>query len=151
MKKLPVRKVRGSYLRYLLTQSRWRPYIFIFGIITLSFLHVWKYNHVMELTSEVRDLKKEKEHLTDLVIKTESEISDLSRLSRIESIAAEKLALERGKAENIYTLLEKESRKDPEDLERLYLSLKKVAKNLPMVTETRAEAQDIFKFDDEGN
>ena len=105
----------------------------------------------MELTSEVRDLKKEKERLTDLVIKTESEISDLSRLSRIESIAVEKLALERGKAENIYTLLEKESRKDPEDLERLYLSLKKVAKNLPMVTETRAEAQDIFKFDDEGN
>jgi len=90
---------------------------------------------------EVGGLEKEREVLTDLSKKTNAEIMDLSRVSRVEQIASRDLGMARTSTENMLTLVVKKSPtiKKQGELDNVVSSLKKLADNLPVINESRAD------------
>jgi len=102
----------------------------------------------MGLVKEVSVLENENKNLKDMVKKTNMEITELSRLSRIEKIAVEELGLTRTSSENLYTLSVSREDRKTEGLEDVVTSLKKIADNLPVLNETRAATSNIFDSDE---
>lgn len=118
-------------------------------MILFACAHVWQQVYVLELSTEVRGLQKENDTLDDLLKKRRAEIIELTRLSVFEQLASEKANLHRTASENLFTLVRDESYRETEGIDNLIAALKKVADNMPVVTETRAESKDFFKFDEE--
>jgi hypothetical protein len=77
------------------------------------------------------------------------EITELSCLSRIESIATKELGLSKTGSENVFTLTMDDDVTKPEGLNEVVSSLKKIADNFPVLNESRAATRDIFESDDE--
>ncbi|UCD93631.1 MAG: hypothetical protein JSU69_07615 [Candidatus Zixiibacteriota bacterium] len=125
------------------------PALSIATLIMLACLHIWQRVHVMNLVSEVTVLESENKSLTDLVRKADMEITELSCLSRIEPIATKELGLSKTGSENIFTLTMDEDETEPEGLDEVVSSLKKIADNFPVLNESRAATRDIFESDDE--
>ena len=124
------------------------PALIVASVILLACLHIWQRVHVMGLVKEVSVLENENKNLKDMVKKTNMEITELSRLSRIEKIAVEELGLTRTSSENLYTLSVSREDRKTEGLEDVVTSLKKIADNLPVLNETRAATSNIFDSDE---
>ncbi|MCX6826929.1 MAG: hypothetical protein NTV06_06670, partial [candidate division Zixibacteria bacterium] len=99
----------------------------------------------LSLIKEVSKLEKEQAGLTDLLKKTNTEIVDLSRLSRVESVVSQQLGLTRASAQNIFTLVVKKPEIRKDGLDNVVSSLKKLADNLPVITESKAADTIIFE------
>lgn len=103
---------------------------------------------MISLVKDVAQLERENSKLKDLVKKANMEIIDLSSLSRIEKIATQELGLQRTSLENVLTLKLDESKTESEGFDEVLASLKKIADNLPILNESRAETGDIFDADE---
>ncbi len=145
----PIKRVRNSFVRQILTGKRLIPGAIIAMLIVLACIHIWQRVYVMELGREVSVLRKTNHDLTDLLKKKHSEITEFSRLSRIEKIAGEKLNLGRTSSENMYTIIREESYKEINGIENLLHSLKKVADNMPVINESKAVTMDLFQTDED--
>jgi len=144
----PILRVRKNFVDRYLSRKRLIPMGFVLVLVLFAFAHVWKQVYVLELSTEVRVLEKENETLNDLVKKRNSEITELTRLAVIEPLAKEKGNLQRTASENLFTLVRDESYRETEGIENLVEALRKVADNMPVITETRAESKDVFEFDE---
>jgi len=109
--------------------------------VLFACVHIWQRVYVLGLVKEVGGLEKEREVLTDLSKKTNAEIMDLSRVSRVEQIASRDLGMARTSTENMLTLVVKKSPtiKKQGELDNVVSSLKKLADNLPVINESRAD------------
>ena len=145
----PVSKVRKSLIEKYLSREKLIPAAIVLSLILFACAHVWKQVHFLDVSVEVRALEIENETLCDLLKKREAEITEMTRLSVIETLASEKINLKKTATENLFTLIRDESFRETDGIESLVLALKKVADNLPVITETRAENKDVFKFDEE--
>ena len=86
--------------------------------------------------------------LKDLIKKTSSEITELTRVSRIEPLATEKLGLQRTNAEDIFTIVIEKPQIKREGIDNLLFTLQNLADHLPIVTESKAETLKIFDSND---
>jgi len=117
------------------------PILFVVVFVLFACVHIWQRVYVLGLVKEVGGLEKEREVLTDLSKKTNAEIMDLSRVSRVEQIASRDLGMARTSTENMLTLVVKKSPtiKKQGELDNVVSSLKKLADNLPVINESRAD------------
>ena len=141
--------LKNSLRKRLVSSRSIIPVLSIATLIMLACLHIYQRVHVMNLVSEVTELEKENKRLTDLVRKTDMEITELSCLSRIESIATRELGLSKTGSENVFTLTMDDDVTKPEGLNEVVSSLRKIADNFPVLNESRAATRDIFESDDE--
>ena len=140
-------KLRKSFRKRIISSPRLIPTLIIVSIVVFACLHIWQRVYVLGLVKEIAVVEKEREHLTDLLKKTNSDASELSRLSRMEPIAIEKLGLGRTSAENLFTLEVKKQEIKLSGIDNVKNSLKKLADNLPVINETKADTIDIFEHD----
>jgi cell division protein FtsL len=120
----------------------------VLSIIVFACLHIWQRVYVLGLVKEIGTIQKERESLVDILKKTNADAAELSRLSRVEPIAAEKLGLGRTSAENLFTLeVKKQEITKRNGIEEVKLSLKKLADNLPVINETKADTINVFEND----
>ena len=141
--------IRNTLKKRLVSSRTLIPTMIVGSIILLACLHVWQRVYVMGLVKEVTVLEKENNNLKDLLKKSDMEVTELSRLSRIEEIATEQLGLTRTGSENLYTLSINKDNNKTTGLDDVVTSLKKIADNLPVLNETNAATNDIFETNEE--
>ena len=139
--------IRNSLRKRLVSSRALAVTIIVGSFIHLACIYIWQRVYVLNLVREVSTLEKEKVDLKDLLKKTEIEVTELSRLNRIESIAIAQLGLMRTGTENLYTLTPQKVEKKPEGIDEVVAALKKIADNLPILNETKASTDSIFEFD----
>jgi cell division protein FtsL len=140
-------KLRKSFRKRIISSPRLIPTLIIVTIVVFACLHIWQRVYVLGLVQEISIVEKERENLTDLLKKTNSDAAELSRLSRMEPIAIEKLGLGRTSAENLFTLEVKKQEITLSGIDNVKNSLKKLADNLPVINETKADTIHIFEND----
>lgn len=141
--------IRNTLKKRLVSSKTLIPTMIVGSIILLACLHVWQRVYVMGLVKEVTVLEKENNNLKDLLKKSDMEVTELSRLSRIEEIATGQLGLTRTGSENLYTLSINKDNNKTTGLDDMVTSLKKIADNLPVLNETNAATNDIFEANEE--
>ena len=124
------------------------PILVIVALVLFACTLVWQKVYILNLSTEVGELKKEKNEIIDLIKKNELEINDLCRRSRIEKFAGEQLGLQQTASENLFTLVSERRFTESNKFADMLSSLKKVAEHLPVVSESKAETKDIFEFDE---
>ncbi|MFH2035155.1 MAG: hypothetical protein ABIJ45_02030 [Candidatus Zixiibacteriota bacterium] len=124
------------------------PIICIAGVIILGCLQIWQRVYVMDLVNEVSTHEKENRQIRDLLKKAEMRNIELAKRERIEKIAEEKLGMKRTDVGQIYTLQNYEYDSDQTGIDDVVSSLKKIADNLPVLNETKAETLEIFDLNE---
>lgn len=137
-------KLKNSFLRQLVSSRFIIPTLIAATLVLLPCIMIWQNVYVLNLVKEVSGLEENNRNLQDILKKKRAEIVDLSRLSRIESVAAEKLHLVPVKSENMYTLTVDRSLDVKGGVDEVVESLKKFADNLPVVSETKAADEGLF-------
>ncbi len=143
------RNLKNALRRRIVSSKLFIPILFGVSMILLACLLVWQRVYVIGLVGEVAQYEEENRQLKDLLKKAEIESIELSRLSRIEKIAGERLGLEKIGAQSIYTLNLDRDYSEQESLGEIIASLKKIADNLPVLSETNAETIQILDLNDE--
>ena len=137
--------LKKSLKRRLVTSRSIIPALIIASVILLACLHVWQRVHVMGLVQEVTELRTANDKLKDMTKKKTAKNLELSRLSRIEKLARDKLQMTSMAAGNTYTLTVQDHRLKNAGLDEVVTSLKKFADHLPVLTEGKAETVDLFE------
>jgi cell division protein FtsL len=140
-------RFRKSLPKRLIASRAVVPVIVLGALMVFACLHIWQRNYVLELEKQNGQLEGEALRLNDLIKKTNREITDLTRVSRIEQLAFEKFGLQRTSAENIFTIVVEKPEVKREGLDNVIHSLRKLAGNLPIVTESRADTLTVFDTD----
>jgi len=140
--------IRKSFRRRIVSSRMIIPALFIGCIILLACMHIWQRVYVLNLVREVRLLEKENKRIKDIVKKSNIEVIELSSLERIEKVATEDLKLVKTQPENIITMAMESSPHPREGINEVVSSLKKIAENLPVLTESKASAVEIFESDE---
>jgi cell division protein FtsL len=140
--------IKKSLKKKLVSSKSVIPVLIVISCVVLACLHIWQRVYVMHLVTETTVLEMKNKRLKDLVKKANLEVLELSSLSRIEKIAAERLHMNGSRSENIFTLILKETDPRPEGLNDIISSLRKVADNFPVISESKAETVDIFELDE---
>lgn len=143
-------KFRKSWSKRLVSSPALIPILFVAVFVLFACIHIWQRVYVLGLVKEVGALEKDREVLTDLLKKNNAEIMDLSRVSRVEQIASSDLGMTRTSAENMMTLVIKKPPvvKKQGELDNVVSSLKKLADNLPVINESRADTLGTFETDE---
>jgi cell division protein FtsL len=137
--------LKNSLKRRLVTSRSIIPILFAVSLILLACLHVWQRVYVMGLVQEVSTLRATNNKLGDLIKKKSLKNIDLSRLSRIEKLAYDNFKMATTTAGNSFTLTAGNRRVNNSGLDEMVESMKKLADNLPVLTESNAETSDIFE------
>jgi len=137
-------KLRNSLKRQLVSSRYLLPALIVLTLVLLPCINIWQRVYVLNLVQEVSNLEKEHSKLNDLLKKAQADVVDFSRLSRVEKLAIEQLGLARVNSENMFTLRIDKAYLQPEGIDEVVHSLKKIADNLPVLTESRAETGAIF-------
>ncbi|SYZ72769.1 hypothetical protein TRIP_C20884 [Candidatus Zixiibacteriota bacterium] len=141
-------KLRQSYFRRLISSKVSVPAMFLLVVITFACLYIWQRVYVMDLAKDISQLEKRKQELTDQLRKASADVAEFSRLSKIEPLAAEKFGLTRTTSGNLFTLeVKRNTEPKRAGLDNVVWSLKKLADNLPVLTESKADTLSYFKSD----
>jgi cell division protein FtsL len=142
-----------SQLFKRLQRHRYFPIALIVTVLlAAACLHVWQRVMVIGLVKEVSQLQKENRRLVDDTQKVQSEIASLCMSARIEQYAVDSLGMRPVPVDHLYTLIPEASRSVPSDeLATMLSSIKRVARYLPVLTETQAGAAELkpIKFEPE--
>ncbi|HDL03082.1 MAG: hypothetical protein DRP51_01530 [Candidatus Zixiibacteriota bacterium] len=153
--------MKTSYNKYRPRQTRYRKTKSIFSsgsfittlvvaaLVLFACTHIWQNVYILNLSTEVSALKKERNLIEDLIKKKQVEINDLCRHSRIEQLAQDKFNLRQTASENMFTLISKRRFSGTSRFADLIGSFKKVADHFPVISENKAKAKEIFEFDEE--
>ncbi|MCP4704741.1 MAG: hypothetical protein GY865_09040 [candidate division Zixibacteria bacterium] len=133
----------------LLSSSSFMTTMVVAALVLFACTHIWQNVYILNLSSEVGALKKEKNQIKDIIKKNQVEINDLCRHSRIEQLALEKFKLRQTASENMFTLVSKRKFSETYRFADLMSSFQKVADHFPVITESKAESKEIFDFDEE--
>ena len=145
----PRRRTKNRKSGKFLSSSSFLATFVVATLVLFACTHIWQNVYILNLSSEVSDLKKEKNQIKDLIKKNQVEINDLCRHSRIEELALDKFKLRQTASENMFTLVSKRQFSKTYQFADLMSSFKKVAEHFPVITESKAESKEIFDFDEE--
>ena len=141
---------RSLIFRRLRTH-RYFPIAVLIGVLlVVGCIHIWQRVHVITLVQEVSRLKAENVSLTDDYKKVQSDIAALCMASRIEAFSSDSLGLQAITANRLFTLVtESQKTSPPDDLTAMISSIKRVAKYVPVFSESSARAGELkaIKFD----
>jgi cell division protein FtsL len=141
-------RLKKSFSRRMVSSRVVLPFLVVIAIILFACFHVWQRVHVLNLGKEISRLEKEKVILNDLLKKSSSDIMELTRVSRIEEIAMGEMGMVRGGTDKMFTLEVKRAEVKKDDLDNVVSSLKKLADNLPVINESKAETAGVFEIDE---
>lgn len=124
---------------------------FPIGVVTILVIavacgHIWQRVVVLDLLKDVTRLEAEQRSLIDDTRKLRSEIDQLSMAARIETLAMDSLGLQHVHTDRLLTLVPPPQKKPATVVEQrdefttMISSIKRVAKYLPTISETQAEA-----------
>jgi len=159
MKNKSVRKFKEtvefrSLVLHRLRTHRYFPVAMLIAVLlVVACIHIWQRVHVIKLVKEVAELKAENLNLVDDYKKIQSDIAALCMASRIETFAYDSLGLKTITADRMFTLVREKHREIPSDeLTTLVSSIKRVAKFMPVLSGTSANAGELddIKFDSVG-
>lgn len=137
--------IRNSIKKRIVSSKSFIPILFVVSVIALACIHVWQRVYVIQLIGEVEEYRDDNRKLVDLLKKSKVEAINLTRLSRLEKISSEELGLSHGNFHNMYTLKLDNNDYREQGIDEVVKSLKKLADNLPIVSETRAETIELFE------
>ena len=128
-----------------LRSHRYFPVVLIVSaILAISCLHVWQRVRVMTLVHETALLRETNRRLVNSYRKVQDDIASLTMASRIERYAMDTLGMVRIKADQLFTILrEPDEDRALDELAGIFTSIKRVADNLPVVSEAEASAGEI--------
>ncbi|GEM_PF-1916958 len=137
-----------SFAKRVIASRAIVPALSLTLLMIFACLHIWQRNYVLALERQNGLLEDESGRLNDLIKKTSGEITELTRVSRIEPLATEKLGLQRTNAENIFTIVIEKPQVKREGIDNVLFTLQNLADHLPIVTESKAETLKIFDSND---
>ncbi|HWR83930.1 MAG TPA: hypothetical protein VN285_11570 [Candidatus Deferrimicrobium sp.] len=134
----------------LLNRFRSHPYlplgVFVCACLTAACIHVWQRVKVLDLLTEVSQLRRQNVELLDTAKKINAEITALTLASRIERYAGDTLGLEPVTADRLFTLEHTRPMQDqprPEGVAQLTHATERVLKYVPTVSENTASAREL--------
>ncbi|MFQ5499208.1 MAG: hypothetical protein ACE5FH_06020 [Candidatus Zixiibacteriota bacterium] len=134
-------ELRASVINRLRSHRYSPVVILILAVLLVGCLHIWQRVQVLELVREVAALEADNSILKDQNKKAYVDIAALSLAKRIQQIAIDSLGMEPISADRLYTLERSGSVAPPADeLAQFLTSLKRLARYLPSVEQTRASA-----------
>jgi cell division protein FtsL len=114
------------------------------AILAISCLHVWQRVRVITLVHETALLRETNRQMVNSYRKVQDDITSLAMASRVERYAVDTLGMVRVKADQLFTILREPDEDRPlDELAGIFTSIKRVADNLPVVSETEAAAGEI--------
>ncbi len=133
---LPINRIKGH---------KYFPITVVVAILLLvASVHVYQRVVVLGLVTDVSLLEKEHRGLIDGCEKVETDIAALSMSARIEQYAVDSLGMRRVTPDHLYTLVPETARESGgDDLSTMLSSIKRVARYLPVLTETQANANEL--------
>ena len=140
-------RFRKTTLKRMIASRGLVPAIVLGIVVVCACVHVWQRNYVLELEKKNVLLEEEKMRLNDLIKKTGREVTELSRLSRIEQVALERLGLQRTSAGNIFRITVEKPEVKREGLDNVFFAVQKLVNNLPVISETKADTLKEFRSD----
>lgn len=138
-------KKKGSFI----SSGSFITTLVVATLVLFACTHIWQNVYILNLSTEVGALKKEKNQIKDLIKKNQAEINELCRHSRIEQLALDKFKLRQTASENMFTLVSNRKFSKEYRFADLMSSFKKVTDHFPVITESKAETKEIFNFDEE--
>jgi len=137
-----------------LSRLRSHPYfpaaVVIAALLFVACLHIWQRVRVIKLVKEVAELREDNRGLVDVARKLHNDIAALSMATRIEAYATDTLGMQPVAAHRLFTLVRERDKDVPRDeLATMLSSIQRVAKYLPALTETGANAAELrpIRFD----
>ena len=138
----------------LLTRVRSHRYfpatVVMAALLMVACLHVWQRVRVIKLVKDVAELRETNRDLVDVARKMHNDIAALSMATRIEGYATDTLGMQPVAADRLFTLVRERDKDVPRDeLATMLSSIQRVAKYLPALTETGANAAELrpIRFD----
>ncbi len=114
------------------------------AILVVCCFHVWQRVMVLDLVQEVGQLRNDHDRLEDNLKKVGAEISALSMSGRIESYAVDSLGMRPINAEQLYTLVPRETETvRPDELTVMARAIRRVADFMPVITESDVNAREL--------
>jgi len=144
-------EIRSSVLNRLRSHRYFYVGLLVGAILLACCFHVWQRVRVIRLVKETSHLRAEKKSINDNYKKVCSDIAALSMSARIENYARDTLGMIPVKADHLYTLVK--NKKEPslpdDELMVMFSAVKRIAKYMPVVVESKASAGEApaIRFD----
>lgn len=136
--------IQSSLLKRL-RAHRYFTIVWLCGALLLTcFLHIWQRVRVLDLVTEVSQLRKENGSLQDNLKKTGSDLASLSMSSRIKKYATDSLGMKSIDPDRLYTLSPSDDGKvDLDEIDKMVTAIKRVADYVPVLSENSANAGEL--------
>ncbi len=134
-------EINSSTINKLKSHKYFSISLLCFSCLVVACIHLWQQVTVVSLVKDISHLQKENDVLLDSKKKLYSRIASLSTSSRIERYAVDSLGLCLVDADKMLTLVPKDVVvSHPDELQQMLTAVKRIAKYLPVIEETRAKA-----------
>ena len=137
-------EIKSSLLNRL-RGNRYFP-VAIMGALILSAacVHIWQRVRTLDLVHEVSLLRQENEHLADDLRKVYADVASLAMAGRIETYAVDSLGMIRVPSDALYTIARRNDQPILRDkLDLVFTAVKRAAGELPVITQTQANAGEL--------
>ena len=141
-------EIRSSIINRFRSHRYFSAAVLVCVILAASCFHVWQGVKVMTLVKETARLRSENADLVNNIKKVSSDISSLEMASRILPYGRDSLGLKVVSADRLFTLAPKEARAERrDDLNALTVAIKRVARYMPVVSQTSVHASELRPLD----
>lgn len=114
------------------------------AILLICFFQIWQRVHVLDLVTEVSQLRRENQSLQDSLKKTGSDLASLSMASRIKRYAVDTLGMKSIAPDRLFTLSPSEKDAvDQDEIDMMVTAIKRVANYVPVLSENTAHAGEL--------
>jgi len=136
--------IQSSLLKRL-RAHRYFTVIWLCGAVLLvSFFHIWQRVRVLNLVTEVSQLRHENRLLQDNLKKTNGDLASLSKSSRIKKYATDSLGMRSIAPDELYTLSPSDVEAvNPDEIDMMITAIKRVADYAPVLSENAANAGEL--------
>ncbi len=107
-------------------------------------LYVWQRVVALDLINEVAQLEEVNRLRRDILMKTETDVAELSRFGRISDLANQKFGLVQVLPERLYAVRFGEEAPGDNGIRQMWSALRLSMKNAPSLESSSAVAADIF-------
>lgn len=136
--------MQSSFLKRLRANRYFTPAWLCGAILLICFFHIWQRVHVLDLVTEVSQLRRENLSLQDDLKKTGSDLASLSMSSRIKKYAVDSLGMKAIVPDRLYTLNPSQDEStDLDEIDMMISAIKRVADYMPVLTHNSANAGEL--------
>ena len=134
----------GGPIQRLVASSVWTSLAVASLILFGALFYIWQRVRVLELVEQVSALENVNRGYQDLLMKSEAEVAELSRIGRITAYAADSLGMGPVALDNLFTVTIPEDAVGLGGAQQVWASLSRPFKSLPRIESNEASAHDLF-------